>query len=284
MRAVREAIAEATAIFTEAGIDAPRVDAELLAAEVLGVPRSRLGLAEGFDGPAAARFDELVGARAARRPLQYLIGRAPFRLREVAVGPGVFIPRPETELLVDWGLDRLRSQPAPAVVDLCAGTGAIALSVAQEHPGARVYAVENGPEALEWLRRNASGAPITVVDADVTDPATLSTLDGQADLVLCNPPYVPEGTPVQPEVAGYDPHRAVFGGPDGLAVIRPVIRRAAALLRPGGWFGIEHDDSHDEAVPALLRAAAAWTGIEDHRDLAGRPRFATARRLADFTS
>jgi release factor glutamine methyltransferase len=134
------------------------------------------------------------------------------------------------------------------------------------------------------LRRNAAGVDaVTVVAGDVTDPATLSTMDGQVDLVLCNPPYVPDGTPVQPEVAEHDPYRAVFGGPDGLAVIRPVIHRAAGLLRPGGWLGVEHDDSHGEAVPALLRAAGGWTDVTDHRDLAGRPRFATARRLADFT-
>jgi release factor glutamine methyltransferase len=267
----------------KAGIDAPRVDAELLAAAVLGVPRGLLGLSAGFDAAASTRFDELVRARAGRRPLQHLTGSAPFRLREVAVGPGVFIPRPETELLVDWGLARLRGLVAPTVVDLCAGTGAIALSVAQEHPGARVYAVENSPEALEWLRRNARGAPVEVVAGDVTDPGTLSTMDGQVDLVLCNPPYVPDGTAVQPEVREHDPYRAVFGGPDGLAVIRPVIRRAAGLLRPGGWLGIEHDDSHGEVVPALLRQARGWADVTDHRDLAGRPRFATARRLADFT-
>ena len=283
MRSVREAIAEATAVLTEAGIDAPRVDAELLAAAVLGVPRGRLALAPGFDAAAAARFAGLVEQRAARRPVQHLVGYAPFRLRELAVGPGVFIPRPETELLVDWGLTRLRGLAAPLVADLCAGTGAIALSVAQEHPGAQVFAVEDDPQALEWLRRNATDA-VTVVAGDVTDPATLSTVDGQVDLVLCNPPYVPDGTPVQPEVADHDPHRAVFAGPDGLAVIRPVTGRAAALLHPGGWLGIEHDDSHGATVPALLRATGAWSDVTDHRDLAGRPRFATARRLADFTS
>jgi release factor glutamine methyltransferase len=278
VQAVREAIAAATAVLTAAGIDAARVDAELLAAAVLGLPRSRLALAGGFDAAAAARFAELVRARAGRTPVQYLLGRAPFRLAELAVGPGVFIPRPETELLVEWGLARLRG-PAPLVVDLCSGSGAIAVSVAQEYPGARVYAVEDDPGALVWLRRNA-GAAVTVVAGDATDPTTLSTVDGQVDLVLCNPPYVPDGTPVPPEV-GEDPHRAVFAGPDGLAVIRPVIRRAAALLRPGGWLGVEHDDSHGEAVPALLRG---WADVADHRDLAGRPRFATARRLADFTS
>src|SRR5256714_3078586 len=179
VRPVRDAIAEATAALSAAGIDAPRANAELLGAEVLGVPRGRLLLAPGFDAGAAARFDQLVRARAAHRPLQYLIGRAPFRLREVAVGPGGFIPRPETELLVDWGLAAIRGRRSPVVVDLCSGTGAIALSVAEEHPGARVYAVEDAPEALEWLRRNAArvGAA-TVVAGDVTDPATLSPVDG----------------------------------------------------------------------------------------------------------
>ncbi len=281
MRPVQEAIAAAAAVLTEAGIDAPRVDAELLAAAVLGVPRGRLWTVTGFDDAAAARFTELVKQRAARRPVQHLLGTAPFRLGEVAVGPGVFIPRPETELLVDWGLDRLRGLAAPVVVDLCAGTGAIALSVAREHPGARVHAVEDAPEALVWLRRNAGGvAAVTVVAGDATDPATLADLDGRVDLVLCNPPYVPAGTPVPPEVGEHDPDRAVFAGPDGLDVIRRVIPRAVALLRPGGWFGVEHDDSHAEAVPALLRG---WGDVTQHPDLAGRPRFATARRLADFT-
>jgi len=294
VRPVRDAIAAATAVLSEAGIDAPRVDAELLAAEVLGVPRGRLGVVRGFDEAALTRFTELIEQRATRRPLQHLTGSAPFRLREVAVGPGVFIPRPETELLVDWGLARIAGRSAPVVVDLCSGTGAIALSVAEEHPGARVYAVENSPEALAWLRRNA-GDEVVVVAADATDPATLSTMDGQVDLVLCNPPYVPDGTPVPPEVE-QDPRPAVFGGPDGLDVIRKIIPRAAGLLRPGGWLGIEHDDSHGAAVPALLRAAGGWSDVSDHGDLARRPRFATARRhrpapaepapmtLADFTS
>jgi release factor glutamine methyltransferase len=283
VQSVHEAIAAATAILADAGVDAPRANAELLAAEVLGVPRTRLVHAR-FNREMVARYHELVQFRAARRPLQHLTGRAPFRLLEVAVGPGVFIPRPETELLVEWGLARIRGYSAPCVVDLCSGTGAIALSVAQEHPGARVYAVENSPDALEWLRRNASGTGVTVVDGDASDSATLSTMDGHVDLVLCNPPYVPDGTPVEPEVAEHDPYRAVFGGPDGLAVIRPIIHRAAALLAPGGWFGVEHDDRHGAAVPALLRDSHRYADVAEHRDLAGRPRFATGRRLADCTS
>jgi release factor glutamine methyltransferase len=283
VQSVQEAIAAATALLAEAGVDSPRVDAELLAADVLGVPRGRLALAR-FDVAGAARFAELVEQRAARRPVQHLTGRAPFRLLDLAVGAGVFIPRPETELLVEWGLARVSGRRSPVVVDLCAGTGAIALSVAKEHRGARVYAVENSPEALEWLRRNASGTDVTVVAGDVTDPATLSTMDGHVDLVLCNPPYVPDGTPVQPEVGVHDPYPAVFGGPDGLDVIRPVVHRAAALLCPGGWLGIEHDDRQGATVPALLSAHGRYADVADHRDLAGRPRFATARRLADCTS
>jgi release factor glutamine methyltransferase len=278
---VQEAIAEATEKLAAAGIDSPRFDAELLAEYAFGVPRSRLALAP---DPAPERVDllrRLVAARATRVPVQHLTGTAPFRYREFVVGPGVFIPRPETELLVDWGLDRLAGAASPVVVDLASGSGAIAVSVATECPRATVYAVERSTRALDWLRRNAEGTGVRIVGADVTDPATLAELDGRVDLVLCNPPYVPDASPVAPEVAEHDPHEAVFGGPDGLAVIGPVIARAAVLLRPGGSVGIEHDDSHGGAVPALLRADRRYERIEDHLDLAGRPRFATARRLAD---
>ncbi len=274
-------------MLAEAGIESPTVDAELLAAHALGVPRGRLALAAGFDPVAFERFAALVRERAARRPVQHLLGTAAFWKGEVAVGPGVFIPRFETELLVEWGLARLDrqarpDQQAPVVVDLCSGTGAVALAVASECPHATVYAVEYDPVALEWLRRNTSGSSVEVVEGDATDLRTLSTVDGQVDLVLCNPPYVPEGTRVQPEVAEHDPYPAVFGGPDGLAVIRGIVPRAAGLLRPGGWVGIEHDDSHGEVLPAMLRAAG-YGAVAGHRDLAGRPRFATARRLADCT-
>jgi release factor glutamine methyltransferase len=306
---VREAIVEAARVLAGSGVASPRVDAELLAGYVLGVPRGRLPLVDGFTPEQATRYRDLIGSRAARVPLQYLTGSAPFHHLDLAVGPGVFIPRPETELLAAWGASRLAGLVAPVVVDLCSGSGAIALAIAHERPDATVYAVEDSPAALDWLRRNASGTGVRVVAGDATDPATLSTVDGRVDLVLCNPPYVPSGTPVEPEVGAYDPARAVFGGPDGLAVIRPVIGRAAALLRPGiGWFGIEHDDGrghsggehsgeghsgeghsgddhggdgHGKAVPELLRAARRFDAIEDHVDLTGRPRFTTARRLAD---
>jgi release factor glutamine methyltransferase len=313
------AINDAVGVLSRAGVGSPRVDAELLAAHALGVPRGRLALVPAMTPPQARRFRDLLIRRAARIPLQHLVGTAPFYGLEVAVGPGVFVPRPETELLVEWGLRVLPGGPT-TVVDLCSGSGAIALAVVHERPQATVYAVERAPDALDWLRRNAiaaargrsgdwSGPPraargpdrsqepevkrpdlegfgqrIEIVAGDATDPAVLSSLDGQVDLVLCNPPYVPAGTPVAPEVARHDPYDAVFAGPGGLDVIAPLVARVAAMLRPGGWFGVEHDDSHEAAVPALLRADRHFTEVADHRDLAGRPRFATARRLADFTS
>jgi release factor glutamine methyltransferase len=197
----------------------------------------------------------------------------------------VFVPRPETELLAGWGIDAAAAAGGrPVVVDLCSGTGAIALSVANELPGARVIAVERSVAALQWLRRNAAeraaaGDPaIEVVPGDVTDPGLLASLPATVDVVLCNPPYVPDGTPVPDEVVAHDPAEAVFGGVDGLALIGPVVALAAALLRPGGVVGIEHDDVHAVAVPRLLRTDGRFADIADHDDLSGRPRFATARR------
>ena len=279
------AIREAVTVLSAAGNPSPRVDAEILAAYVLKIPRSRLALAPPLDQAAADRLRALVAERARRVPLQHLTGVAPFHRVEVAVGPGVFIPRPETELLVEWGL----REPAGIVVDLCAGSGAIALAVATARPDATVHAVERDPEALRWLRSNCDGTGIRVVAGDATDPATLSDLDGRVDLVLCNPPYVPAGTTVPPEVAGpeetgSDPYQAVFSGADGLDVIRGLVPRVAALLRPGGRFGVEHDDTQGGSVPALLRADGRYGHIEDHRDLAGRPRFTTSTRLADCTA
>ncbi|MFI7605758.1 peptide chain release factor N(5)-glutamine methyltransferase [Micromonospora sp. NPDC049366] len=283
------AVARAARALADAGVEATRAEAELLAAYVLEVPRGRLALADGFDPDQLAAFDALVARRVAREPLQHLTGSAAFRHLELAVGPGVFVPRPETELLAGWGIERARQvgPPGPVVVDLCSGSGAIALAVAQELPTARVVAVERSPAALRWLRRNAADRaaagdrPVEVVEADVTAPNLLAELVGRVDVLLCNPPYVPADTVVPPEVAGHDPAEAVFGGVDGLAVIRPVIARAAALLRPGGVLGVEHDDTHGADVPALLVADGRFADVADHPDLTGRARFATASRRSD---
>src|SRR5262249_55411349 len=225
---------------------------------------------------------ELLAGRARRIPLQHLVGTAPFYGVELAVGPGVFVPRPETELLVEWGLTRVPAGPA-TVVDLCSGSGAIALAVAQERPQATVYAVGRAPPARVLWRPNAPGSPAAVGRGAPPAPPVLPPLAGQVALVLCTPPYVPAGTPVPPEVAGHDPYPAVFAGADGLDVIAALVPRVAALLRPGtGWFGVEHDDSQGTAVPELLRADGRYADVTDHPDLAGRPRFTTARRvLAD---
>lgn len=282
-------MAHAARDLAEAGVTSARAEAELLAAFVLGVPRGRLALADGFTEGQLDRYRELVARRSRREPLQHLTGSAGFRHLDLAVGPGVFVPRPETELLAGWAIEQARAsaRPTPLVVDLCSGSGAIALSVAQEVPAARVVAVERSPAALSWLRRNAAARvaagdrPIEVVEADATDPDLLAELVGQVDVLVCNPPYVPRSVAVPPEVAGHDPAQAVFGGADGLAVIRPVIHRAAALLRPGGGLGIEHDDTHGEVLPELLAADGRYGSIADHADLAGRPRFATASRRAD---
>ena len=262
----------------------PRTDAELLAAYTLGVSRSRLLLVDDFTDPQLTAFRELIGARVRRVPLQHLIGTAPFGDIDIEVGPGGFIPRPETELLVAWALTKLPA-PDPLVVDFCSGTGAIALSVAHARPDATVIAVERDAAAAVWLRRNAvaraalGDRPIDTRTGDVTDPKILESDNRAVDMLLCNPPYVPDATPVSPEVR-QDPSIAVFGGTDGLDVIRPIVLRAVTLIKPGGWLAIEHDDTHGDSVPALIEATRAFESVDLHRDMAGRPRFTTARRRA----
>jgi release factor glutamine methyltransferase len=281
---LRLAINDAERILAKAGVDSPRTDAELLASHVLGVERGHLPLVSLVDGPVVDAIGKLVARRAQREPLQHLTGTVWMGNVGVAVGPGVFIPRPETELLLAWGLAVLQDVRSPVVVDLCTGSAVLALAVANARPDAVVHAVEIDSVALSWARRNsdmrveAGDTPIRLHSGDVTNPELLPDLDATVDLVLCNPPYVPSGTPVQPEVADYDPAAAVFGGPDGLDVIKHVVTLAARLLRAGGWVGIEHDDSQGEAVPALLATCRVLSEVEDYRDLADRPRFTTARR------
>jgi release factor glutamine methyltransferase len=281
---LRLAILEGERILAAAGVASPRVDAELIAAHVLGVERGRLPLVPLVDPQVVDAIGQLVHRRAARVPLQHLLGWAALGPVTVEVGPGVFTPRPETELLLEWGLGAVADVAAPLVVDLCTGTGALALALARERPDATVHAVELDTAALAWARRNAdarvaAGDRLVVLHkGDVADPGLLADLEGRVDLLVCNPPYVPAGTEVPPEVAEHDPYDAVFAPGDGLAVVRHVVAAAARLLRPGGAFAMEHDDTQGQSVPALLTARRVLTDVEDHADLTGRPRFVTARR------
>jgi release factor glutamine methyltransferase len=280
------AILEAERILGAAGIESPRADAELIAAHVLGVERGRLPMVPLVDPPVVDAIGQLVGQRAKHVPLQHLTGWAAMGDITVGVGPGVFVPRPETELLLEWGLAAIREVQNPVVVDLCTGSGALALGIAHARPEAVVHAVELDSVALAWARQNAEvraqagDTAIKLYAGDVTDPGLFTDLDGTVHLVLCNPPYVPEGTAVPPEVADHDPALAVFGGADGLTVIRPVVALAARLLIVGGCVAIEHDDTHQDAVPVLMSMRRVLTQVTDHVDLTGRPRFTTATRAA----
>lgn len=270
--------AAATAL-AEAGVAAPRVDAELLAAHVLGVDRGRLRFTEA--GPEfAERYDSLIARRAQRIPLQHLVGTAAFGPVDVHVGPGVFIPRPETEALLEWALAQ-RLPDAPVIVDLCTGSGALALALWKGRPDARIIAVEDSDAALEYARRNLAGTAVEIVCADVTEPALLPELDRAVDLVVANPPYIPDGAQLEPEVAEHDPAHALFGGPDGMRVIEAISGLAGRWLRTGGLVAVEHDDTTSERTVECFRRSPRFDDITARRDLAGRPRFVTARRTSE---
>ncbi|MGW4535787.1 peptide chain release factor N(5)-glutamine methyltransferase [Nocardia sp. NPDC004340] len=287
---LRPAIREAVEILAAAGVPSPNADAEHLAAHVLGVDRGRLVLMPMLTPDQLEEFRKLVARRAERVPLQHLTGTAAMGEIDLAVGPGVFVPRPETELIFAWALARLEEighEHPPIVVDLCTGSGALALAIAHARPDAEVHAVELDPEALAWARRNAlqladeGDTPIDLHAGDVTDPAILDHLNGRVDVVVSNPPYIPEDARLDPEVMDHDPHRALFGGPDGLDVIRPMVATIGRLLRENGAAAVEHDDTNGSGVAALFTAHGGFTDVIEHPDLAGKPRFVVARRIAD---
>jgi release factor glutamine methyltransferase len=284
---LRPALTEATATLAAVGVESPRWDAEQLVAHVLGVARTSLVTVPNLDPAQHDELQRLVARRAAREPLQHIVGSVGFRFIELAVGPGVFIPRPESESVAGWAIDAARNAgvPHPRVVDLCAGSAAIALSIAHEVPSAEVHAVELDEGALEWARRNAAAReragdpPVTLHHADVAH--AVPELDGTVDVVVSNPPYVAEHEleDVDPEVREHDPHVALVAGPEGLDVIREVERTAKRLLRPGGSVVVEHSDRQGESVPAVFAEAGGWAGIADHPDLVGRPRFTVATKI-----
>lgn len=274
---VREAIAAAAATLAEAGIDSARTDAELLAAHAAGADRGRLMLLDPPDAGFYDRFGDAVAARARRIPLQHITGTTAFGTVSLEVGPGVFIPRPETECLLEWALAQLLPSD-PVIVDLCTGSGALAVALSAARPGARVIAVDDDDTALDYARRNAQGTPVELVRGDVTGAGLLGDLTGAVDLVVANPPYIPAGSVLEPEVADHDPAHALFGGPDGMTVIRPIVGHAARWLKPHGYLAVEHDDSTASATVDTICATGLFTATTSHRDLSGRPRFVTARR------
>jgi release factor glutamine methyltransferase len=286
MTPLRTAVQDATARLGRAGVASPEHDARALAVHVLALRRpSDLLLVDALGPEQADAFDALVGRRADRVPLQHLTGSVGFRHLELEVGPGVFVPRPETESVVQWAVDALRAEgrTAPLCVDLCTGSGAIALALADEVPGATVHAVERDPDALAWARRNAArrvqaGDPEVHLHLGSAEDA-LPDLDGTVDLVISNPPYVAtaEAHVPEPEVVDHDPGIALWAGEDGLDVVRLVEQAARRLLRPGGLVVVEHSDRQGRTVPALFAQAGGWSQVQDHADLAGRDRYVTAR-------
>jgi release factor glutamine methyltransferase len=308
MSMLLDEIALATVRLAEAGVESPRADAELIAAHVHNVKRGELHTVP--DAEFDARFWVDIGRRENREPLQHITGRAYFRYLELDVGPGVFVPRPETEVMTGWAIDRLREMDVaePVVVDLGTGSGAIALAIAQEVPRASVHAVEGDPLARTWAERNitryvdsytagrvllhagdfvsagavpASHVPASPVSGSAVPASTggladLADLAGTVDLVVSNPPYIPLGSIVPPEVEEYDPPAALWSGPDGLDAARAVERAARWLLRPGGLVAVEHGAPQGPAVFWLFPEEAGWRDTANHKDLARRDRFVTA--------
>lgn len=279
-RAVRAAVVRLSA----AGVPTPDVDAELLAAHVLGLSRGALAAAmirgDGMPEPAASAFESLIARRAAREPLQHLTGSAPFRHLELRVGPGVFVPRPETEMVAQLAIDALRAAaaPEPVAVDLGTGSGALALAMATEVPHARVHAAENSVDAFIWAKENfAAHAPhARLAFVDLAD--AFPELDGAVSVLVSNPPYVPDDAiPRDPEVRFWDPPAALYGGRDGLDVVRVLSHVAQRLLHPGGTLVIEHGEWQGAPIRDLL-TADGWRGAATHRDLTLRDRATTAIR------
>lgn len=277
MTEVRRLLAVASARLRAAGVGSPEHDAAELLAHVLGTTRAGLVVAGDPSAEREREYDALVARRVAREPLQHLTGVVGFRHVELAVGPGVFVPRPETELLAGWAIERARDLADPVVVDLGTGSGAIARAVLDEVPHARVHATELDEDALIWARRNLEGTGADLRHGDLAH--AFPDLDGSVDVVVSNPPYIPleAWESVAPEARDHDPHLALFSGEDGLEAMRVLERTAARLLRPGGVVGAEHADVQGVSAPAVFASAGRWRDIADHRDLAGRPRFVTAR-------
>lgn len=286
---LRAYVEGATAVLAEAGVPSPRHDAVALAAYALGLPHVELVLPPPLPEGFAGRYAALVERRRAREPLQHIVEHAVFRYVTLRVEPGVFVPRPETETVAQLAIDEataLASRGArPLVVDLCTGTGAIAVSVDAEVPASRVVAVDLSDEAVALARHNAGAVAspaLRVVQGDVRDPGLLAELDGTVDVVVSNPPYIPpDAVPLDPEVRDHDPDLALYGGgADGLDVPRAVVAAAARLLAPGGLLVMEHAEVQDADARAAATASGCFVDVRTVADLTGRPRTLVARRVA----
>ncbi|RZU64473.1 release factor glutamine methyltransferase [Microterricola gilva] len=284
-RILRELRDTAAARLGAAGILDAHIDAELLIGHVLGLSRgelqARIVTDSTLGATEAATVKQMVERRAAREPLQHITGVAPFRSLELAVGPGVFVPRPETEQVAQLAIDALHAAAvqSPIGVDLGTGSGAIALAMATEVPRARIWAVENSPEAFVWTSRNfreTDADNATLQFADLAD--ALHELDGTVSVVISNPPYIPQDAiPRDPEVRLFDPEHALYGGEDGLDVVRHVSQTALRLLHAGGTLVIEHGELQAAEIAALL-TADGWRAVASHRDFTTRDRATTALR------
>ncbi len=307
MRTIRDVLVDAQRRLTNAGIDSAAAETSELLAHVLGVQRSRLFMHDNIDEDDRVAFEKLLAKRLNRIPLQHITGTAAFRRIELNVGPGVFIPRPETELVAEAAIRFLRECDNPIAVDLCAGSGAIALSLAIEVPGAQVVGIELSPDAFAWLEQNVkrfeSEVSVEVHQLDATDFAAsvFTKLVSACDVVTCNPPYIPvDMIPRDPEVRNHEPAMALYGGVDGLDVVRGIVKTAAMLLKPGGLLVVEHADvqgpeAGEASVVNVLKQARLdaelatfiagvpgellFTGVSDRSDFNQRPRFTLATRV-----
>jgi release factor glutamine methyltransferase len=296
---IRDALGAATVQLSESGIESARVDAELLLCHVLECDRTALLIRDSISEDELEEFIQFVAFRSARVPLQHLTGKAAFRRIEIAVGPGVLIPRPETELLVDKAIDFVRDISEPVIVDLCSGSAAMSVSLAIEIPCSEVHALEFVDEAFAWGQKTVRdhvaeiamvGSILSLHHGDVRgcEGRELKSLAGKVDVIVANPPYIPSAAiPRDPEVYQYEPHEALFGGEDGMEFVSAIISAAKVLLKPGGLLVMEHGDNQGEdgipSVPKVLRASGVFTSVSDHNDLAGRPRFTTGVRNADLS-
>ncbi|TCJ31141.1 peptide chain release factor N(5)-glutamine methyltransferase [Nocardioides jejuensis] len=282
MTRIRATLAEAARRLAEAGVESPESDARLLIAHVLQVDPAEVQLLDirGREMSAGEwdALDDLLHRRQSREPLQHLTGVAYFRHVSLQVGPGVFTPRPETELLAGWAIEHAAlAGERPVVVDLCTGSGAIAKSIKDELPDAEVHAVELDEPAHAWASRNLAGTGVDLRQGDAF--AAFAELAGTVDVVVCNPPYIPleAWESVAVEARDHDPHLALFSGDDGLDAMRLLEAHAAVLLKPGGVVGAEHADVQGESAPAVFAATGRWREVRDHVDMAGRARYLTAR-------